>query len=35
MPCTAAIAICAASVAALHGILPEIRIPDANSATQT
>jgi hypothetical protein len=33
IPCTAAMAMCAASVAALRGILPAARILDANSAT--
>jgi hypothetical protein len=34
IPCTAAIAICAASVAALRGILPEIRIPEQRDQRQ-
>ena len=33
IPCTAAMAICAASVAALRGILPEAKMPVANSVT--
>jgi hypothetical protein len=33
IPCTAAIAMCAASVTALRGILPEARMREANSVT--
>ena len=33
IPCTAAMAMCAASVAALRGILPEAKMPDASSVT--